>query len=162
MMKFKILTIEEIEAEMLKWENDLQNFPKAVAFSFPEYYQNLVTSIKTTEVSSETILYNAVEAVNENKEFELNDYWCFAGNGQGDRWFLDTQDEVFFYDHDYDEKIEPMYISFQQWLQMAFIIQQLDMYFEEHEHIPKSVKLGFYQALNTIHPKLGEHYLFSV
>jgi hypothetical protein len=162
MMTFKILTIEEIETEILKGRKDLQNFPKTVAFSFSERYKNLVTSMKTTEISSETILYNAVEAFNENKEFELTDYWCFAGNGQGDRWFMNENTEVFFYDHDYDESLVPMHISFEDWLQMAFIIRQLDRYFEEHESIPKVVKQVFYEALNSIHPELSENYPFTL
>lgn len=161
MISFTIPSIEEIEFEILREKENIRNFPKTIDFPFPEHYKKLVTLIKTKEIASEAILYNAVEAVNENKEFVLPDYWCFAGNGQGDRWFLDKNGSVFFYNHDYDEKLEAMNISFEQWMQMASIIQQLDLYFEEHEGISESVRKKFFEALDTIHPGLSEIYPFT-
>lgn len=162
MISFTILSIEEIEAEVLKEKGNIQNFPKAIDFPFPEQYKRVVTLIKTTEIASEAVLYHAVEAVNENKEFVLKDYWCFAGNGQGDRWFLDKNGTVFFYNHDYDETLEPMNISFEQWLQMAFVIRQLDLYFDEHDDISEPVRQRFYKALDAIYPELSEIYPFTV
>lgn len=162
MISFKILPIEEIQAEVLKEKRNVHNFPKTTDFPFPEHYEKLVTLIKTTEISSEAILFNAVEAVNENKEFVLLDYWCFAGNGQGDRWFLDKNGNIFFYDHDYDEKLEPMNISFEQWLQMAFVVKQLDLYFDKHDEVSEPVRQKFYTALDIIHPGLSKVYPFTV
>lgn len=162
MIPFKILSIEEIEAEVLKEKGDIQNFPKTVDFPLPEHYKSLVIQIKTIEIASEAILYNAVEAVNENKEFVLPDYWCFAGNGQGDRWFFDRKGVVFFYDHDYDERLKSMNISFEQWMQMAFVIRKLDLCFDEYDDILGSARQSFYEVLNIIHPKLGENYPFTV
>lgn len=161
MISFIILTLAEIESEILKVKSPLQNFSKTISFPFSERYRNLVTQISTAEISSETILYNSVEAVNENKEFDLTDYWCFAGNGQGDRWFLNTDDQVFFYNHDYDEKIEPMNINFEKWLQMAFIIRQLDVYFDEYDNIPEPVQQEFYKTLDILHPTLSDIYPFT-
>lgn len=162
MISFKIPSIEEIEAEVLKEKENLQNFPKTIDFPFSEGYIKLVTAIKSTEIASEAVLYNAAEAVNENKEFILPDYWCFAGNGQGDRWFLNKNNKVFFYDHDYDEKPEAMNISFEQWLQMASVIRQLDLYLDEHDDISEPLRQKFYEALHTIHPGLNEIYPFTV
>lgn len=161
MISFVILTLVEIESEILKVKSPLQNFSKTILFPFSERYRNWVTQIPTSEISSETILYNSVEAVNENKEFEFTDYWCFAGNGQGDRWFLNTDDQVFFYNHDYDEKLEPMNINFEEWLQMAFVIRQLDVYFDEYDNIPEPVQQEFYKTLNRLHPTLSDVYPFA-
>ncbi|MFS4428772.1 hypothetical protein [Chryseobacterium sp. S90] len=161
MISFVILTLVEIESEILKVKSPLQNFSKTILFPFSERYRNWVTQIPTAEISSETILYNSVEAVNENKEFELTDYWCFAGNGQGDRWFLNINDQVFFYNHDYDEKTEPMNINFEEWLQMAFVIRQLDVYFDEYDNIPEPVQQEFYKTLNRLHPTLSDVYPFT-
>jgi len=162
MISFKTASIEAIEAEILKAKKNVQNFPKTVSFPFSEQYKKLITSIKTIEISSETILYNSIEAVNENQEFKTPDYWCFAGNGQGDRWFLDTQGNVLFYDHDYDEKLQPMQISFGQWLQMAFLIRQLDEYFDKYDKITDSIKQSFCDALNSIEPTLSQNYPFTI
>lgn len=161
-MSFKIRSIEEIEAEILREKGNVQNFPKMIDFPFPEHYKKLVTLIKTTEIASEAILYNAVEAVSENQEFVLSDYWCFAGNGQGDRWFLDRNGTVFFYDHDYDEKLIAINISFEQWLQMTFVIRQLDLYFDEHDEVSEPVRQKFFEALDIIHSGLSEIYPFTV
>lgn len=161
MISFKIYSIEEIEAVVLKEKGNFQNFPKIVDFPFPVRYKKLVTSLRTTEIASEAVLYNAAEAVNENKEFALPDYWCFAGNGQGDRWFLDQNGSVFFYNHD-DEKLEPMHISFEQWMQVAFVIRQLDLYFDEHDDISEPVRQKFFETLEVIHSGLGETYPFIV
>lgn len=160
MSAFTLLTLEEISSKILKEKTPLQNFPKTMTFPFSERYKNWVTQMNTTEISSETILYSSVDAVNENKEFVLPNYWCFASNGQGDRWFFNTEDQVFFYDHDYDEKLEPMNINFEEWLQMAFIVGQLDVYFDEYDTIPKSIKQEFFQILNRIHPTLSDKYPF--
>lgn len=161
MILFKIVSVEAIEAEILQQKKDIQNFPKTISFPFSEQYKKLITSIKTIEISSETILYNAAEAVNENREFKMPDHWCFAGNGQGDLWFLDKNENVLFYDHDYDEKLQPMYLNFGQWLQMAFLIRQLDEYFDEHDSISDSVKQCFCDALNTIESTLSQNYPFT-
>ncbi|WP_330745947.1 hypothetical protein [Chryseobacterium sp. CP-77] len=162
MIPFILPAVTAIETEILKEKSAVQNFPKVIAFPFSENYKRLVTQIKTTEISSETILYNSVDAVNENKEFNLPEYWCFAGNGQGDRWFLDRDQKVFFYDHDDDGKLKPMHIDFEEWLQMAFIIRQLDGCFDQYDHIPEPVRQEFYKALNTIHPTLSDLYPFTL
>ena len=69
---------------------------------------------------------------------------------------------MFFYNHDDDERLEPMYITFEQWLQMAFVIRQLDEYCNESETLEESVKQRFYEVLHTIHPRLSENFPFSV
>lgn len=55
-----------------------------------------------------------------------------------------------------------MDIHFDQWLQMAFIIHQLDRYFDELDEIPEPVQQDFYAALNGIHPGLSENYPFRI
>lgn len=160
-MPFNILTLEEIELQLLKEKRNLQNFPRTSDFPFPERYEMLVTSMKTIEIASEAILYNSIEAVNENKESEILDYWCFGGNGQGDRWLLDRGGNVFFFDHD-DEKLQRMNVDFDQWLQMAFIIHQLDSYFDEYDEIPESIRKGFHDALNDIQSGLSQDYPFMI
>ncbi|WP_120230757.1 hypothetical protein [Chryseobacterium sp. AG363] len=162
MIPFILPTLTAIENEILKEKSAVQNFPKVIDFPFSENYKTLVTQIKTSEISSETILYNSVDAVNENKEFNLPEYWCFAGNGQGDRWFLDRDQKVFFYDYDDEGKLKPMHINFEEWLQMTFIIHQLDDCFDQYDHITEPVRQEFYKALNTIHPTLSDMYPFTL
>ncbi|REC47483.1 hypothetical protein DRF67_10595 [Chryseobacterium pennipullorum] len=156
------MPVETIEASILKEIKTFRNFPVTVDFPCPEKYKKLVASIQTMEISSETFLYSVAEAVNENKEFQLKEYWCFAGNGQGDRWFLNMEGAVFFYDHDADETLIPMNITFEQWLQMAYLISDLDTCLEDYDEISESVRKAFYKALNTIQEGLAEKYPFMV
>ncbi len=162
MIPFTIGTVSEAVADILKEKRSPQNFPATITFSFPEQYENLVTQIGTFEIASEAILYNSVEAVSENRESEWTDFWLFAENGQGDRWLLSKENSVFFYDHDAPDHLQPMKISFGQWLQMAYIIRQLDHYYEEYESIPECKEQAFYKALNSISPGLEERFPFKV
>ncbi len=56
MIPFILPTLTAIENEILKEKSAVQNFPKVIDFPFSENYKTLVTQIKTTEISSETIL----------------------------------------------------------------------------------------------------------
>ena len=50
-MLLRIWTIEEIETEILKAKKGRQNFPRTLEFPFSERYKNIVTQIKSTEIS---------------------------------------------------------------------------------------------------------------
>ncbi|MGQ8868484.1 hypothetical protein [Myroides sp. TSA_177.3] len=159
---FNLLTLEEIQTILEHEEHAKQNFPSVVSFPFPTLYKDLVTAIPTVSISSETILYGSVEATLENKESDHPSYWIFAGVGQGDRWLLDEKGQVFFGDHDVSPmQLHPLDIDFQQWLQLAFLIQQLDDWCDAAYDI-KQIEIAFTHALNQIHPKLPANYPFEV
>lgn len=160
-MQLKLNKYQDIENELLKAKTAVQNFPTTLDFPFPENYKNIVTQIKTAEISADCILYNSVEAVNETNEFESDDYWCFAGTGQGDRWLFDKAGMVFYYDHDYDEGFDAMEITFEQWLQMADLSKQLDDYIE-NETMTATIRNEFHNLLKQIHPNLSEKYPFLI
>lgn len=160
-MQLKRNKYQDIENKLLIGRTAVQNFPKAIDFPLPENYKNIVTRIKTIEISADCILYNSDEAVNETNEFESDDYWCFAGTGQGDRWLFDKAGMVFYYDHDYDEGFDAMEITFNQWLQMADVSKQLDDYIE-NEAMTATIRNEFHNLLNEIHPNLSEKYPFLI
>lgn len=160
-MQLKLNKYQDIENVLLTIKSSVQNFPTTLDFSLPENYKNIVTRIKTIEISADCILYNSVEAVNESNEFESDDYWCFAGTGQGDRWLFDKAGMVFYYDHDYDEGFNAMEITFEQWLQMADLSKQLDVYIE-NEAITATIRNEFHNLLNEIHINLSEKYPFLI
>ena len=160
-MNFHINTAQKIEKELLENKVTTQNFPKIIDFPFPESYRNLVTQIKTTELSSDCILYNSVEAINETNEFDADTYWCFGGDGQGNRWLFDKNGYVFYYDHDYDEGFDAIEITFEQWLQMANLCQQMDEYLD-NDSFNRSQKQEFIEALNETHPNLSENFPYLI
>ena len=111
-----IIPVDEIQAELLKANIQKQNFPKNSGFTFDPLYTHIVSQMKTMEISSECILYSSVEASNTTKEFsnkaywhervaqsEIDTFWFFGQNGQGDLWLFDSQNTVHFYDHDKEE-----------------------------------------------------------
>lgn len=159
---FNHLTLEEMQTILEQKEQSKQNFPSGISFPFSALYQDLVTTIPTVTLSSEAILYGSVEATQENKDSEHPAYWIFAANGQGDRWLLDEQDQVFFDDHEERPmQLHPLRITFQQWLQLAFLTQQLDDWYEGEYDI-KHIHPAFNHALNQIHPDLAERYPFEI
>ncbi len=159
-MNFHINTAQKIEKELLENKVSTRNFPKVIDFPFPESYRNLATQIKTTELSSDCILYNSVEAINETNEFDSDTYWCFGGDGQGNRWLFDKAALVFYYDHDYYEGFDAIEINFDQWLQMADLTKQIDEYLEEHT-ITKEIEIEFNNMLNSIHPDMSMNFPYE-
>lgn len=160
-MQFKLKKYQEIENELLTKKTTVQNFSKSIHFPFPKNYKYIITHIKTTEISVDCIIYNSVEAANETKEFVDTTFWCFAGDGQGNRWLFDEAGQVFYYNHEYDEGFETLEISFEQWLQMANLAQQMDAYLAL-ETVPKSVKNEFKTILNEIHPNLSKNFPYLI
>jgi len=159
---FKQVTTAEIRSILLADQQTKHPFPKAVDFPFPSFYETVVTSIKTVTLSTETILFNASEATHENKSTDFSTYWIFAANGQGDRWLMDKEGQIFFGDHDQDPmRLDPMQLDFQQWLQLAFTVQQLDDWLDA-AYTPEQLLLPFTAALNQIHPQLAENYPFEI
>lgn len=162
MISFNVLTANEIQTILEQEKKAKQNFSNSISFPFPSLYQDLVASIPTLTISSEAILYGSVEATSENKNADYPSYWIFAGNGQGDRWLMDEVGQIFFGDHDETPmSLHPLSLNFQQWLQMAFLTQQLDEWYDGNYNM-KQTNLAFIHALNQIHPLLAEHYPFEI
>lgn len=159
-MHLERISYTTIKEQLLSAQGLGHNFSKDVVFPFPTSYRLLVCHIRTVILAADCILYSAVEATNESKAFHTDDYWCFGGSGQGDRWLLDVEGMVYFYDHDYDEGFQPMGISFEQWVEMAFLLKQwedcLDSGVEAIE-----LELEMFELLNSIHPDLSESYPYS-
>lgn len=86
-MNFESKPLQVFVKELISNNPCKQNFNTEITFPFTWGYLKVVTQITTTVLAADCILYGAVEATNENKEFGLINYWCFAGSGQGDRWF---------------------------------------------------------------------------
>ena len=159
-MQLKLNKYQDIENELLTIKSTVQNFPTILDFSLPENYKNIVTRIKTTEISADCVVYNSFEAVNQTKEFVDKNFWCFGGDGQGNRWLLNDAGMVFYYDHDYDEGFEAMEINFEQWLQMAYLLSQMDEMLDA-DSFNKDAKAELIKALNLIHPNLSENFPYE-
>lgn len=170
---FEIKTVEQIKTA-LPCLNNKYGIPKSVSFVFQELYKNIATSIQTTEISADYILYGMQEAYQENKEFsdidywaqgvsdsEISKWWIFGADGQGDLWLFDTKGKVFFYNHDKEcmceENYKCMEIDFLQWLQLAFLFRQ----YEKSDSITNEDKAKLKNELLKINENLIDNLLFD-
>lgn len=175
---FNIQSIENLKNDFFNQKQQLRNFPKSVQFPFDNLYNEIVTKIKTVEISAECILLDSVESFNQTKEFsdpdywkeqgindEILNYWIFANNGQGDLWLFDKKNKIYFYDHDQEEMSQEnfldMGLNFEKWLQFANLNKQLDTLLIEEEKINKKIIINYEQKLKEISPTLLKNYPFN-
>ncbi|MEN7551976.1 hypothetical protein AAG747_28940 [Rapidithrix thailandica] len=173
-----LTNIKEIEDKLLTKHNPRINFPKQITFNFPDNYKNIVTNIKTTEISAECILYNSVESINVTKEFsdsdywnkdfkikEIKDYWFFGANGQGDLWIMHKKNRIYFYDHNKgdisEENLIDLNIDFGKWLQFAFLNKQLEE-IDLNNNLTQEIKEIYKLKLNELSSVFAENYPFEI
>ena len=175
---FSIKPIEEIKAEIIRNNIQIMNFSKQISFPFNELYKEIVTKIKTINISSECILYNSVEATNMTKAYSEDDYWSknvdknniknywFIGqNGQGDYWIMDIYGKIYFYDHDNEEidieKVINLNIDFGKWLQYAYLNKELDKIYDDNKY-DENIGKEYMEKLREISEELYENYPFKI
>ncbi|TCD12114.1 hypothetical protein EZ449_03600 [Pedobacter frigidisoli] len=177
-----MLTIKsssEIINELLSDKQAIRNFPKSLTFPFNKLYIDLTTQISTTEISSECILFDSVAAVNETKEFvdpdywienypkaDIDKFWVFAQNGQGDLWLFDREDNIYFYDHNQaqmaDENFLNLDLNFEKWLRFADLNRQLDQIYDIENEIDEELKVEYKTKLNELSKALLAKYPFDI
>jgi hypothetical protein len=175
---FAIESVETIKEELIKGKTQKINFPKSVIFNFSELYKDIVTKIKTMEISSECILYNSVESYNVTKEFsnkdywkknisdeEIQNYWIIGQNGQGDLWLMDINDRIYFYNHDLEEMCKENFteldIDFGEWLQYAYLNRELDKIINDNQYNEKIGK-EYMEKIKDVNKILFENYPFRI
>lgn len=180
---FKLNSVEKVLEGLVRLKQQ-RNFPKIVTFPFDESYRNIVCAIKTTEISAECILYDSVESFNNTTEFRKTDYWkpdsqedidnwwIFGQNGQGDLWLFDKSGDVYFYDHDQEEMCVKNFIGlgidFAKWIQFADLNRQYERLYDDEDTYfdDGSLKLPFAneykERLKELSPELLECYPFEI
>jgi len=173
-----LTNIKVIEGKLLTKHNPRINFPKKITFKFPNNYEDIVTNIKTIEISAECILYNSVESVNVTKEFsnsdywnrdfkieKIKDYWFFGANGQGDLWIMNKENRIYFYDHNKgeisEENLIDLNINFGEWLQFAFLNKQLEE-IDLNNNLTQEIKEIYKLKIRELSSKLAENYPFEI
>ena len=162
-----------------------RNFPKMETFPFDKLYKDTVSKIDTTELSSECILYSSIEAHRDTTEFRKPDYWSelckqeeienwwfFGQNGQGDFWLFDKCGKVYFYDHNQEEMCVENFVNlgidFTKWIQFADLNKQFDELYDNEENYfnNSSLKLSFTNEykdrLRDISSELLQNYPFEI
>lgn len=174
-----IKSIEAIKSGLLVHQQPVRNFPRALNFPFSKLYVQLTTQIKTTEISSECILFDSVQAFNETKIYsdpdywnescttdEIAKYWMFGQNGQGDLWLFDIENKVYFYDHNRaqmcKENFAELDLNFEQWLQFADLNKQLDDVYETQDEISAEIEMEYKAKLSELNNVLLKNYPFDI
>ena len=162
-----------------------RNFPKTETFPFDKLYKDTVSKIDTTELSSECILYSSIEAHRDTTEFrkpdywnelskqeEIENWWIFGEDGQGDLWLFDRSGEVYFYDHDQEEMCVENFvrlgIDFAKWIQFADLNKQFDEIYNNEENyfnnslLKLSLTNEYKDRLREISSALIENYPFEI
>jgi len=174
----KIRLIQDIKRQLLLNKQIVRNFPKSVSFKFDALYQETVTQIKTIEISSECILFDSVESYNVTRELsdsdywseeakeEINKFWFFGANGQGDFWLFDDENKVYFYDHEYEEicfkNFTDLGLNFEKWLQYSCLNKQLDEVYEKEGEISEEIKNDYKEKLKELSGLLSKKYPFEI
>lgn len=178
-MMLTIRPTDEIKYELLSESQSIRNFPKSLNFPFDKLYIDITVQIKTTEISSECILFDSVEAVNETKVFsdadywtenyakdEIVKYWIFGQNGQGDLWLFDIENKIYFYDHNKEQMCRENFIDlnldFEKWLQFADLNKQLDHIYDTENIINEKRKAEYKAKLNELSSSLLDKYPFEI
>lgn len=174
----EIRHIDCIKKGIYAQEKISRNFPKSVERLFDPLYLEMVTQIRTIELSSECILFDSVEAVNTNKAFhdldywnkgytsqDIREYWFFSANGQGDLWLFNDQNKVYFYDHNLavfcKENFVFLDVDFSKWLQFADIQQQFEQ-LDGIDALTETIKKTYQNMLTQLSNALGHNYPFEI
>lgn len=174
-----IKSVEEIKKELLADRQAIRNFPKSLVFPFDELYKEIASQIRSTAIASECILFDSVSAFNETKAFsdpaywpegytkaDMEQYWIFGQNGQGDLWLFDEQKKVYFYDHNQaqmcKENFTELDLHFEQWLQFADLNKQLDDIYEIEDDISEEIKTAYSKRLSELSNTLYRNYPFDI
>lgn len=175
----KIKSISEIKNDLLLNKQAVRNFPRSVNFKFDALYLDIVTQISTIEISAECVFFDSVQSVNETKEFsdpdywsqnytseEIEKYWVFAQNGQGDLWLFDSANKIYFYDHNQVEMSSDNFIdldlNFEKWLQFADLNKQFQNICDSEDELNDNYKSNYQNKLKEISSSLFDKYPFDI
>lgn len=146
---------------------NLDNLPR-----LDEFYLSFLAKYEAVEVVPDIIIFGYEKVLAENRYIKTNysnisQYlWIIGETGQGDGWFINVENNrIFFYDHNEGEylNIEQficLNISFLEFLQMAFLYQELENSIDE-KTISKDNIDDFKNTINSIQPNLYELYPFK-
>ncbi|SUJ28425.1 Uncharacterised protein [Sphingobacterium spiritivorum] len=154
----------QIKQDILSQGNALSTFPQSVDFPFVLSYTDLVKQIRTSDISSECRLFDAAEAWKETRAFadpgywpetytrqDIDRFWIFGQNGQGDLWLFDREQKLYFYDHNQGQmglnNFVELHIDFDSWLQYADLNRQLDEIYNREGEINEACKDDYTRKL---------------
>lgn len=168
---FKKLSEQEVFERLNKRKTEIKKLDKLP--SLDKFYLSFISKYESVEITPDIEIFGYEEALKENRYLETNFpninqiVWIIGRTGQGDEWFISKENSsILFYDHNKGEysdikQFENFNISFFEFLQMAFLYQELENLLDEQEEIDKNHINSFIEIINSIHPNLYETYPFK-
>jgi len=169
---FHLCTEEEILDRLERKERSITHLDKLSYLN--AFYLRFLANYKGLEITPDIVIFGYEEALEENRY--LADIfpdisavlWKIGRTGQGDEWFMHKEDgNMLFYNHDEGEyssaiNFQNLKISFFNFLQMAFLYQDLENLLNENDdEIEESDKVDFKERINAIQPGLYQLYPFQ-
>lgn len=116
----------EILAQLQLKESNNLNLPSYL----PKEYTESISHFKTQLISIECQLLNNQDAIALNKS---DKEWIFATSIGQEYWAFNNKGEIVFYEM-IDEELtpKPLKISFDEWLELAFLFRKLDRILEQY------------------------------
>lgn len=171
----KIILEQEILGHLDKRKLEIKNLDKLPKLD--EFYLSFLSKYMGIEITPDIDILGYEDALKENRYLDTNYpdiskiLWAIGRTGQGDEWFMNRNTgHILFYDHNQGEysNIERFInfdISFLEFLQMAFLFQDLENLLDrlelEGQEINESEINDFKNAINSIHFNLYELYPFN-
>jgi hypothetical protein len=168
---FEKLSEQEVLERLNQRKAEIKNLDKLP--SLDKFYLSFISKYESIGITPDIEIFGYEEALKENRYLETNFsninqiVWMIGRTGQGDEWFINKENSsVLFYDHNQGEysnikQFVSFNISFLEFLQMAFLYQELENLLDEQEEIDKNQINTFIEVINSIHPNLYEFYPFK-
>jgi len=133
-------------------------------------YLNYILNYESLEIIPDIQLLGYEEVLRENKYLAANyppladQVWMIATSGQGDGWFVERNTKnVLFYDHNLGEyesvlSFRDLGISFGEFMQAAFILQELETKLYEEGVEAVTVEDVFKESISGISSTFMELY----
>ncbi|MDO4726229.1 MAG: SMI1/KNR4 family protein [Porphyromonadaceae bacterium] len=138
-----------------------------------KFYISFVSQYEDEEITPDIEVLGYEKVVKENRYLATNYtniskmVWLIGRTGQGDQWFIKRDNGVIlFYDHNQGEysnmkQFVSLHIGFSDFLQMAFLYQDLEILLNKQAEATKDQIINFIKTINSIYPNLYESYPFG-
>jgi hypothetical protein len=164
------LSEQEILIFLRKRKSEIKNLDKLPRLD--KLYLSFLSKCERVEIIPDIMIWEYEKALTENRYLNANypkigqTLWIIGETGQGDEWFINMENNyISFYDHNQGEysNMEQFIcfdISFLEFLQMAFLYQELENSMNE-KVMSKGELDNFCNMINSIRPNLYELYPFK-
>jgi len=116
-----------------------------------ECTSNISTKISAKILNLRSPYINCSLKIQNYTTEEIEKYWFFAQNGQGDLWLFDIENKIYFHDHNQEQMCQDNFLdldlTFEKWLQFADLNKQLENIYDNENEITEKHKTTYRNKL---------------